>query len=294
MLLILYLFIASSLPLMGPWAPEPVGQSDEAQDCKECHDDLVNRDVMHYPAEDACDNCHESTGASHPFGDSLGFRLMDQVPALCFNCHEESASPIHAHLPVVQGKCLDCHDAHGSTQTSLLLTQEQELCLGCHNRAYSGDSSETANISRLVKGSKRVVHTAISELGCLVCHQAHGSDKHDLLVDTYPAEDYLPATTENFALCFLCHDTDILDAEESEWATAFRNGKQNLHRLHINGSKGRNCRMCHNIHGSTLEFLMEEEVSFGSWEMRLNFVPTEQGGSCLPGCHGKLSYERSY
>jgi len=261
-------------------------------DCKECHSDLVQRELMHYPAEDACDNCHEPTGASHPSSDSLGFRLMDQIPALCFYCHEEQSQMAHEHEPVATGQCLACHDAHGSFQASLLLREEQALCLGCHNREYSSENSETANISRLVRGKNRVVHTALAEMGCSMCHQAHGSDFRVLLVDAYPAGDYVPATTEQFALCFLCHEADLLEAEESEWATGFRNGRQNLHKLHIQGSKGRNCRMCHNIHASPHKFLLKEVVTFGNWEMKLNFLPEEQGGSCLPGCHGKLSYQR--
>ena len=282
-MLILDLLICLSLPFRG---------SSGIPECIECHGDLVEKEMIHYPAEDACDNCHERTGASHPSEDSLGFRLMDQVPALCFNCHEEGSAKAHMHTPVMEGNCLGCHNAHGSSQASLLLKDEQELCLGCHNKTYSTDSSETINIKRLVTGNKMVAHSAITALGCRTCHQAHGSDKRALLVDSYPEEDYLPANTENFGLCFLCHETDILDAEESDWATGFRNGKQNLHRLHIQGNKGRNCRMCHNLHGSTQLYLIEEIVGFGNWEMKLNFVPEEQGGSCLPGCHGKLSYKR--
>jgi predicted CXXCH cytochrome family protein len=280
-LFIIELLIGLSFLYTGPSRGEAVMGKRVPADCIECHGDLVEGTVLHYPAEDACDNCHESTGASHPSADSLGFRLMDSPPALCFNCHEESTAHAHSHQPVVEGNCLDCHEAHGSNQPALLLKDEKELCLGCHK-----------HISRLVRGSKMQVHTAISDMGCMTCHQAHGSEFRALLVDAYPAEDYLAASTENFGLCFLCHDTDILDAEETEWATGFRNGKQNLHRLHINGNKGRNCRMCHNIHGSPQLYLVEERVSFGSWEMKLNFVPEEQGGSCFPGCHGKLSYQR--
>jgi len=68
--------------------------------CTECHSDLVEYGVMHYPAEDACDNCHESTGEEHP-GETRGFTLMDQAPALCFYCHEEAAERDHPHRPVV-------------------------------------------------------------------------------------------------------------------------------------------------------------------------------------------------
>jgi predicted CXXCH cytochrome family protein len=291
-LLYIDLFICLSFPLKeAPGKPDAV-QSDPTFDCLECHIDLVNKDMKHYPAEDACDNCHEATGATHPSGDSLGFRLMDSSPALCYYCHEESEALTHTHTPMAEGQCLGCHDAHASSWSSLLCKSETELCLSCHDREYGKDGTGTDNIRLLISGSQRVVHTAITEMGCTTCHQAHGSDLPSLLVDSFPEEEYVPAASENFGLCFLCHDADILEAEETEWATGFRQGKQNLHRVHIQGNKGRNCRMCHNIHGSSQPFLIEESVKFGNWEMPLNFVADPQGGSCLTGCHKKLSYSR--
>lgn len=275
---------------------DPTGQAEgtfrqEAAECAECHSDLVEYEQMHYPAQDACDNCHEATGANHPSADSAGFRLMDEIPALCYYCHEEAEPKTHTHLVVKEGNCMGCHNAHGSNELSLLKLAEPDLCLSCHDRDYSGDSTETQNIKRLVQG-KMKAHSAIESGGCRSCHQAHGSDYASLLVEAYPEEDYLPAQSENFQLCFLCHESELLTARETDRATGFRNGNQNLHWLHINGNKGRNCRMCHNIHGSAQAYLVEERVGFGSWEMRMNFVPVEQGGSCLPGCHGKLSYVR--
>ncbi len=289
-----WLFIDILIVLALPMGRSTLIESSREQPqlpCKECHSDLVEHGVMHYPAEDACDNCHESTGVSHPSEDSAGFRLMDQIPALCFYCHEESEQQSHAHEPLKKGNCLGCHDAHGSSEPLLLLSPDPGLCLSCHNRVYQGDSTKTDNIGRLVQG-RMVTHSAITGGGCMSCHQAHGSEFRALLVSPYPEEDYLPAVSDNFELCFLCHDTDLLEAEETEWGTGFRSGKRNLHQLHINGNKGRNCRMCHNIHGSPLPFLVEEVVRFGSWEMQMNFVPEEQGGSCLPGCHGKQAYRR--
>lgn len=290
-LLILDLLIILAVPFNGPAGPEQAEISWQKLDCIECHSDLLEYDAMHYPAKDACDNCHESTGASHPSGDSVGFRLMDEIPALCYYCHEETTEKAHRHQAVTSGDCMGCHDAHGSSEPSLLRYPEPELCLSCHNRDYRTDSTETVNIRRLVQGNMKA-HSAIPGGGCMSCHQAHGSDFRVLLVDRFPEADYVPAKTENFELCFLCHDTDLMDAEETEWGTGFRNGKKNLHWLHMNGNKGRNCRMCHNIHGSPQSFLVEERVDFGSWEMQINFVLEEQGGSCLPGCHGKLSYRR--
>ncbi len=282
----LYIFLA----IAGGTASPAGSDIPQEMACTECHTDLVENDVMHYPAEDACDNCHESTGVEHP-GDSTGFTLMDQIPALCFYCHEEGGETEHAHQPVSQGRCLDCHDAHGSSNVVLLKSPEQELCLSCHNNKYETDSSLTINIGRLLTG-KMVAHSAIDGGGCLVCHKSHGSDYQNLLVDLYPAEEYISVSKEAFGLCFQCHDADLLEAEETEWGTNFRNGTQNLHWLHTNGNKGRNCSLCHNMHGSEQNFLIEKAVLFGNWEMKMNYIPEEQGGSCLPGCHGKLSYSR--
>jgi predicted CXXCH cytochrome family protein len=285
------LLIILSLAFGRTEGPELFEGAHQPPTCKECHSDLVEYELMHYPAEDACDNCHEPTGASHPSDDSLGFRLMDNIPELCYYCHEEPAQFAFPHQVHASGDCLACHDAHGSDRSSLILLADPDLCLSCHKRHYKTDSSETVNIKRLITG-KMKAHSAIEGGGCLSCHLSHGSGKRALLVETYPEADYLPALTGNFALCFMCHDTDLMEAEETEWGTGFRNGTRNLHWLHMNGNKGRNCRMCHNIHGSPLPFLLEEKLAFGSWEMRMNFIPEEQGGSCFPGCHGKLSYQR--
>lgn len=290
-LFLIELLIILSLPPGRKEEPLQAERANQPPACKECHSDLVEYELMHYPAEDACDNCHESTGASHPSDDSLGFRLMDNIPELCYYCHEEPSQFGFQHQVYASGDCLGCHDAHGSVNASLLRLPDPDLCLSCHKRDFQTDSSETLNIKRLVTGRMQA-HSAIELGGCLSCHLAHGSDKRVLLADAYPEADYLPAQTENFALCFLCHDTDLLEARETEWGTGFRDGNRNLHRLHMNGNKGRNCRMCHNLHGSPLPFLVEEKIAFGSWEMRMNFIAEEQGGSCLPGCHGKQSYQR--
>jgi predicted CXXCH cytochrome family protein len=274
------------------WTGQEEGKIvQEPADCLDCHSDLVEFGQMHYPAEDACENCHEATGAIHPSADSAGFSLMDKIPALCFYCHEEPGQTEHAHKVVAEGDCMGCHNPHGSDEVSLLKMAEPDLCLSCHNRDYKSDSTETENIKRLVQGGSKA-HSAIEFGGCSSCHRAHGSQYRSLLVEAYPAEDYLPARAENFQLCFLCHDSELLTAGETDRATRFRNGDQNLHWLHINGNKGRNCRLCHNLHGSAQAYLVEDRVHFGSWEMRMNYVPDEQGGSCLPGCHEKLSYKR--
>lgn len=261
------------------------------ESCIECHSDLLNLEVKHPVAEDACDNCHLPTGESHPEEGVRGFTLLDKIPDLCFFCHEEFGSPAYQHMPVSNGDCLSCHDAHGSSERALLRSEEQELCLSCHNQTYISDSSRTENIRQLVTG-KQMEHSAITGGACIQCHKAHVSEFRSLLLEDYPQETYVEGGPDHFPLCFLCHDPDMIELEQTEWGTNFREGTRNLHHLHIKGNKGRNCRLCHNLHGSPQKYLVEERIAFGEWDMKMNFKPNENGGSCLPGCHGYQAYTR--
>jgi predicted CXXCH cytochrome family protein len=38
---------------------------------------------------------------------------------ICFACHEKSAE-LRQHTPVVQGRCVECHDSHSSERRMLL------------------------------------------------------------------------------------------------------------------------------------------------------------------------------
>ena len=59
-----------------------------------------------------------------------------------------------------------------------------------------------------------------------------------------------------------------------------------------NKTKGRSCRLCHNIHGSSNPRLIAESVPFGKWTLPLRYVKTETGGGCAPGCHKPQYYDR--
>nr|MDA3952452.1 OmpA family protein [Bacteroidales bacterium] len=77
-------------------------------------------------------------------------------------------------------------------------------------------------------------------------------------------------------------------------ATNFRNGNVNMHYLHINGEKGRSCNTCHDVHGTKGKFLISDKVLFGNWEMDMNYVVKEFGGSCATGCHAEEEYNRNF
>jgi predicted CXXCH cytochrome family protein len=416
-----FLFVAVMLFVLAP-IPASVVTEAEAEGCttSECHSSLLEARTVH-PATEECESCHESADDTHPVKRKKTFTLADEVPALCFMCHDPAEKRV-IHPPVEEGECTTCHDPHASDETAMLVQPSAELCLMCHpeqvEHAYlHGPASAgecilchsphesdygslvlrdgpelclTCHFNMEEEMKKRYVHSALEE-GCTSCHNPHGSpfpkmfpvegedlcfQCHDeigelvgnaqvvhgpimsekscaschsphasdgeklmeksgkdlclgchpeVLKKTYktlhgPIEDgtctachnphgssydsllnkefsgdfYVPYTEESYGLCFSCHERDMLRFPDTSFATGFRDGKRNLHFLHVNRKKsGRNCIACHSVHGSEHEKLIKERVTFGKWKFSLNFEKTETGGSCSPGCHQPYSYDRN-
>jgi len=208
-------------------------------------------------------------------------------------CHEEE---IKKHLPHSNSDklCKSCHQSNGKEHPSSavkgfsLIEQTPELCNGCHVQPNKTENRTIRAVKNQVK--MKFPHPPVSE-GCDGCHSGHQSKYGSLLKEAYPNGNYTEGKTEAFALCFGCHETDLLNKERTSKSTNFRDGRKNLHFVHINKEKGRNCSLCHDIHGSNKEHLVVDKVQFGKWLMPLNFVKTETGGSCAPGCHKLLSYK---
>jgi len=281
--------------------------------CSFCHNDKIKHEIMHAPVLDDCETCHQSTGKTHPRSKSKGFPLAEKTPDLCYICHEPKNDQKNIHAPVKEGVCSSCHLVHGSKYQFLLPKSPTKLvCIKCHDL----DLTENSNI-----------HAPIEQDGCQCCHDSHQSDYSYLLIEEKSKlcvschenigkekqakyqhasfeddcsnchnphsskEDHL-LNMKSSDLCFTCHDSKLLEKEFSNTATNFRNGNQNLHYLHINGDKGRNCNICHEIHASSNEHLIKEKSIFVSGETFMNYKVTFSGGSCFPGCHGEESYKR--
>jgi len=113
-----------------------------------------------------------------------------------------------------------------------------------------------------------------------------------MLKENFPIGSYAKGVEATFQLCFDCHDTDLLNVEKTTTGTMFRTGDQNLHYLHVNKEKGRNCTTCHDLHAANNAQLIATTVKFGRWDMPLNYIPTDDGGTCATGCHKEQSYKR--
>jgi predicted CXXCH cytochrome family protein len=233
---------------------------------------------LHKPLEEGkCLDCHNPHNSNYKF-----LLKAATVAELCLSkCHEKRATVKYPHQPVADGKCNLCHDSHSSNYRSLLINTQRQLCFSCHENTK-------AELDRF-----KYVHKPVTDRGCTVCHGAHGSDYFRLLIKEYTPEFYAPFDISNYDLCFSCHQADKVLVKETDNATDFRNGKTNLHYLHVNtAERGRTCRTCHATHASDEPKHLRKAVPYGGWGIPIQFEKTESGGGCSPGCHNPRAYDR--
>jgi predicted CXXCH cytochrome family protein len=149
--------------------------------------------------------------------------------------------------------------------------------------------------------------TASSQIYCHDCHNSdeanfpgpstplgpHGSDHEPILRGAYPLVDFVEESSEVYALCYTCHDEELL-----------RTSASFEHKRHLENAKAP-CAACHDPHGSRLwphmiNFLrfdeMGREVVRPSINTgRLEFVDLGNGrGRCYLNCHGEEHDPRGY
>lgn len=249
--------------------------------CLDCHselEDVMQKKVVHAPLEDGCISCHD------PHGSKFAKLLSDDGKAVCAECHTEVTDAIdtaevpHAAMEDDAG-CMLCHSPHSSDHGALLVKSAREVCMECHEDAMPAKSA--------------VLHGKGNSGDCADCHSPHGGALEALLVAAYPEGKYQVYSETAYPLCFSCHERDLVASEETSTATGFRDGKKNLHAIHVDdGEKGRSCTFCHSLHGSSNPKLIQDSVAFGKWKLNLKFMKTETGGGCAPGCHKPLYYDR--
>ncbi len=260
--------------------------------CYRCHDDVATEMGMantHAPAKEDCFKCHDA------HSNQQSYLLPDTLPNLCYSCHTDFknklANSSSLHKAVNEGKyCANCHSAHGSSEKSIIKDDGKQVCLNCHDKEYKSEERTIVNIQKLLENSKSI-HGPVNS-NCSACHDPHAANNMDLLKDKFPVGAYAPVTKENFALCFDCHNTELIEKERTRTATNFRNGDRNLHFVHTSGNRGRNCTTCHNMHASKNDHLIEDKAPYGNWEMPIKYKHNKNGGSCFPGCHKEQKYDR--
>jgi len=192
----------SALVLFLPLTLSGAELSDAA--CYECHDDLQKnfaRGMAHEPvAEGDCEACHDD------HGEDYGLILTEEVPDLCFGCHDEFSEK-YIHEPVAGGDCLECHDTHQSEKKALLVegysdqrylkysAENYQLCFNCHEQeAFENPGGDGLTEFRQRDSNLHYLHVygqvEVNKYGmrkekdgmtCFSCHLTHGTDQPKLV-----------------------------------------------------------------------------------------------------------------
>jgi predicted CXXCH cytochrome family protein len=267
----------------------------ERDTCLKCHADMAARlaggGQTHAPVAEGCVACHD------PHGGDNRMVLKTVAPKLCLECHDDIGDIIDeavvGHSPVTSGtSCANCHDSHASRHDDLLAREQMDLCMSCHDQAQGKEGAKVAGLGALL-AEHPDHHGPIRQKNCAGCHKVHGGEHFRMLNESYPAEFYASYEESHYALCFQCHEADAMSESETDTSTAFRNGKQNLHFVHVNRDrKGRTCRACHETHASKRPKHLAESTPFGAWRIPVGFTALPNGGSCASGCHRPYRYDR--
>jgi len=251
--------------------------------CTNCHDINKGEKSKHAPvAQGNCLTCHDPHSS-----DVKELVKTEKGKSICLKCHDVSGKNMASvHGPVLKNECNKCHEPHNSKYPKLLIDEETKLCLTCHNKTITGKVSTIPNIK--LKISSKNVHDPVAG-GCSNCHTPHASKNNALLTTEFNRDTYIYEKDKTGVLCFTCHSDDILLKDKPE-STGFRDGKNNLHFLHVNREKSRNCTVCHDVHGSDLPHLINKTVLFGKWEFPLKYSQRDDGGLCAPACHNLFAY----
>jgi len=197
--------------------------------CAGCHTDKTSAPVVHPPVEMGCDTCHQVFQEE----DETEIRLTAEGNELCFTCHgdkQPQPDQLLLHAPVRTGRCIVCHDPHGSSSEHLLQRgvdsreAAENLCLGCH-----------ADIKAQI--DKPVGHGAV-DLGCATCHATHKSEPAG-------AEGVFHLTQAEPELCQTCHDPADAALQEAHLGQPIARAA---------------CTECHNPHGSEQTKLLNNFV----------------------------------
>jgi DmsE family decaheme c-type cytochrome len=228
--------------------------------CIECHNDIGSPEnkvrFRHAPLEKdrgclSCHSPHASTRADH--------LLKTGVPSLCSECHKTGHATFrgrHMNYNVTDSRCDSCHNPHGSNKKGLLYDEVHEpvaekKCNACHTAPTASKALKTKKQGRqlcqdchndMIKATfnKNRVHWPLADsVGCLNCHNPHGTKEKKLLNDT------------QFNVCGKCHADTV---KLQQWSIENPKNKNLCEPV----KKG-NCASCHTPHAADNILLMAQK-----------------------------------
>lgn len=299
-------------------------ETEAVKPCHACHGSKVTGTVPHPPvAEKDCKACHKSDAGNHQLQKGL-YGVKKKGAELCYECHDNLAKEKSVHAPVKENDCTGCHAPHHSPHKKLLKVAATGLCFECHERerfsgkqfphppVAAGSCSDChlphqSPLAKLVKPGKgplcyechdaemakgKSVHAPVAENDCASCHEPHGGSRAKFLKGNYPVEPEAGFSEDAYSLCLICHEKKAFTEDEISSATGFRDGKNNLHALHVKGAS-LTCRACHSVHAASQSKLLDNATKGKNGaEIMLNVTPNDTGGSCKMTCHNPSAYTR--
>jgi DmsE family decaheme c-type cytochrome len=255
--------------------------------CFSCHEEQLpdfSRPYPHKPATDSCVTCHDPQGS---FDSTL---TKKAGAALCAPCHnvvtEADNQGISPHRTAFGPKaCTRCHLPHGSELKKHLRSDPATICTSpCHTHAPI-----------LERKALPTVHKPFSKGVCFDCHAPHATSAPALLKSSFPERTMQAYNPNAYGLCWSCHKAALVESEDGTKTTGFRNGKANLHAVHVIDQQY-NCRVCHEEHAGEQPRLVRTNVLFSTMSFGatspFTYTKTANGGDCVAECHGDLSYDR--
>jgi len=160
-------------------------------DCHQMHQDKSGFGLLKLAEVSLCTGCHKSAEAEfrqpyhHPVLEGgmscvdchsphsdpgRSARRLQTIPEFgCVSCHVDKRGPFaFEHPPGKANSCQECHTAHGSFNSKMLIRSEvHQLCLECHSMTPSVATSQPPSFHDIRSSRYR---------NCTVCHrEIHGS-----------------------------------------------------------------------------------------------------------------------
>ncbi len=143
-------------------------------DCVTCHDPHASPEAkllmpnQHAPFKSGkCNLCHAGGSGANAFA------LSGSVKSVCGKCHQgpvKDSEKKYSHNLNDEKSCMNCHNSHASSTTSLLAAPQKVLCMRCH---FEGEKYQD-------KGKEAyITHNGMD---CSNCHTPHGSDNPKYLI----------------------------------------------------------------------------------------------------------------
>jgi predicted CXXCH cytochrome family protein len=180
-------------------------------------------------------------------------------------CHSDISDTKIRHAPVVQSKCLSCHEYALPEEHLFVLSKPgNDLCLDCHK----------------LPQTDRVIHDPVAKGQCLSCHDPHGSENPDILLKAPDKGLCLDCHQENYSefefvhgpvavgACVICHESHSSSFEsllKDRPSRICLNCHEELkpspaQARHLHKPMEDGCIACHDPHASNAPFQLESAV----------------------------------